>query len=414
MFLLPTFSCGIWLAEDPAARELEEARAFYAGQPEILRPFDYSPVPEGLKDLSAETCGSCHQSFYEEWRISTHARAWLDDAQFQEELNKPEFNGSQGRDTRWMCVNCHTPLENQLERLVTSLENGALDKPVYMKNPHFDEKLQLEAVTCAACHVRDGFVLGPYGAGGAPHPVKKAPELLSVQVCVLCHQANASFPEITLACMFDTGRELAESSYGEKGYTCQMCHMPEVERPLVADGPPRKTRRHWFGGSLIPKHPDFSEEVAALESIFPDGMTARWLSLPEQLVAGRSYEMEVEIANRAAGHLLPTGDPERYIDILVEVVDPAGNVLAERKHRVGTVIQWHPEIVMKEDNRLKPLETRILNLGFVAPEHGPLALRIRADKNRISDENFEYHNLEGRSVQGRRFIDQQTMLPVVR
>jgi hypothetical protein len=247
---------GSWLAPRqptaPAGPTLADARAFYAAQETYLRPIPHSELPEGLPDLRAETCGGCHQAIYEEWQVSTHARAWLDDAQFQEELAKA--TKTPGQDYSWTCVNCHTPLEDQLPRLVAELEGGQIDRPRYVENPHFDPELQLEAITCATCHVRDGVVLGPYGDTPAPHPVRKAPDLLASQVCTQCHQAQAHFPELSLACVFDTGQELARGPYAAEGATCQTCHMPEVHRPLTPGGPERATRRHWFGGSLIPKH----------------------------------------------------------------------------------------------------------------------------------------------------------------
>ena len=54
-----------------------ETRAYYE------RPVVATAVPEGLSDLRAETCGACHEEIYQEWSVSTHRRAWLDDAQFQ-------------------------------------------------------------------------------------------------------------------------------------------------------------------------------------------------------------------------------------------------------------------------------------------------------------------------------------------
>ncbi len=181
---------------------MADAEAFYSGQPELLRPFPVTAVPQGLPDLKASTCGACHAEIYAEWRVSTHARAWEDDAQFMAELHKSTQPDS---DTGWMCVNCHTPVANQLPRLVAGLRNGALNQPIYVDNPAYDAELQLEAITCAACHVRDGVVLGPYGDTAAPHATRRDPTLLTEQVCTQCHQATAHFPELTLACMFNTG-----------------------------------------------------------------------------------------------------------------------------------------------------------------------------------------------------------------
>ncbi len=385
---------------------LQEARAFYAAQPEMLRPMPHSPTPPGLPDLSAASCGICHQEIYAEWKVSTHARAWLDDAQFQEELKKSRKQG-----VDWMCVNCHTPMESQLERLVRGLREGKVEQPIYTPNPNYDPKLQLEAITCATCHVREGTILGPYGDTSAPHPVKKAPELLSVQVCTQCHQAVAHFRRISLACTFDTGNELASGPYAGKKI-CQDCHMPVVERPLMAGFPKRKTRRHWFGGSLIPKKPEYEAEIAPLRAVFPEGLAARWVDPPKQVKAGAGRALVFEAHNAQAGHLLPTGDPERFILLEGSVLDAEGKVLARHEARFGTRYQWSPQVKKLEDTRLKPQERRRFTLKFTAPAKGPLRLRLKASKWRIGKEAFDYHHLEGRYVPGRSIFERVVELPV--
>jgi len=73
---------------------------------------------------------------------------------------------------------------------VTGLIAGDYHRPVEVSNPDFDLMLKEEAITCAVCHVRDGFVIGPYGNTEAPHPVKKDPPILSVQACLSCHNVK--------------------------------------------------------------------------------------------------------------------------------------------------------------------------------------------------------------------------------
>jgi hypothetical protein len=385
---------------NPATADVDRAMVFYASQPRHLRPIPIQEIPRGLPDLRASTCGACHREIYNEWRISTHARAWLDDAQFMEELHKSRKQG-----VDWMCVNCHTPVANQLPRLVAGLTDGQPNRPEYVDNPHYDEVLQLEAITCATCHVRDGYVVGPWGNTNAPHAVRKDPSLLTIDVCTQCHQAQAEFRALSLACVFDTGGEFTRGPYDEAGKTCQSCHMPEVTRPASDLGtPPRKTRRHWFGGSLIPKKPEFAAELKPLESIYPDGLAARWVDLPRALPSGRAT-LTFEGHNKEAGHMLPTGDPERFVLLTGEVLDAAGNVLARREVRYGSRYQWHPEVKKLDDTRLAPDERRRYRLEFEVPAKGPVTLRLVASKWRISQENFDYHQLEGRYVAGRTFID---------
>jgi hypothetical protein len=394
------------------AADLAAAQAFYRSQPRYLRPFPYTKPPFPVVDLRAETCGRCHQAIYKEWKVSTHARAWTDDAQFMAELHKSQKSG---KDVAWMCINCHTPLVNQLEKLVVGLKDGRLDRPIYVDNPTYDKELQKDAITCAVCHVRDGVVLGPYGttAATAPHRVRKAPELLSSQVCLRCHQARARFPELTLACVFNTGKELAASVYGKQGRTCQSCHMPVVHRSLTNLGTvKRKTRRHWFGGSLIPKKPEFEAELAPLRKVYKDGLALRWVGLPSALAAGQGAVVTAELENAEAGHMLPTGDPERFLRITLSA-HAGGKTLAERKLRIGSVYKWYPKIELVKDNRLAPKERRKEQLRFTVPSGATkVTLRLKASKHRISEKNLAYHKLQGKYVGGRVFHRSARVLPI--
>ena len=376
-----------------------QAQAFYAAQPPYLRPIQSSAVPAGLTDVRASTCGACHAAIYEEWKVSTHARAWLDDAQFQAELRKPMKDGA---DVTWMCVNCHTPMTDQLPRLVVGLTDGRKDSPIYADNPGFDAALQLEAITCATCHVRDGVVLGPWGDTAAPHPVQRSEALLGVEMCTPCHQAEATFPELTLACTFTTGEEYAAGPYPAEGKTCPSCHMPEVTRPITRLGTPaRPSRRHWFGGSLIPKKPEYEAEVAAIREHYVDGLELSW-------GPGAAGAVEVRYTNAQAGHLLPTGDPERFLLIELEALSADGRVLTAETARVGTTYRWWPDIEKLGDNRMTPRETRSLSL---IPPEGTTRVRARASKHRISPEAFAHHELEGKYVAGRTFAELVRDLP---
>ncbi len=390
---------GLIFACKPAPNPARDAWTFYSAQPRYLQPLPLTRPPPGFTDISAATCGACHQEIYQEWQISTHARAWLDDAQFMEELAKSEKNG-----VAWMCMNCHTPLMNQLPQWVVGLKNNQVDQPIFVNNPDYDLALQKEAITCATCHLRDGVVLGPYGDTVAPHPVKKAPELLSPAVCIQCHQAQARFEAQQLICVFNTGDEHAQSPQAAAGKICQDCHMPTVERPLWPGGQPRRTRRHWFGGSLIPKKPEYTAQMQALRVHYPPGLAVKVAPLPDRVKSGQSVALVVTVQNAEAGHYLPTGDPERFILVDLRVEDELGKLLSQRTEKIGIVYQWHPEVKKISDNRLAPLEERTYQLSFT-PTAGPLTLRVEASRWRLSEENFQYHHLQGRSVPGQVFFE---------
>ena len=88
-------------------------------------------IPEGLVSLKAKDCGTCHQEIYKEWKISTHAVA----------LQDPQFQAEMAKDNIYACLNCHIPLQNQQEFIVTGLINGDHKTPVRIPNPEFDNFL---------------------------------------------------------------------------------------------------------------------------------------------------------------------------------------------------------------------------------------------------------------------------------
>ncbi len=412
------------------------AKEFYASRPYYQQPLGHTEVPEGLPNLRAETCGACHQAIYREWKVSTHHRAWSD-PQFQAELKKSRGGhgggdgGGERDDVGWMCVNCHTPLINQQERLVVELADDNIGKPTYVDNPDFSPKLKEEGITCAGCHVRDGTVYGPWGDTDAPHPTAKDPDLRSEQNCVRCHQAEAQWPSRNLACFFTTGQEWESSKYSEQDRHCQSCHMPKVERRLVAgsETPKRTTRRHWFGGSLVPKRPEYRDEIEPLHEVYGNGAKIEVLpgaAPPEAKAepsgdagaddrrpgllepgdcpseADRCEYVRIRVTNAYAGHRLPTGDPERHIDIRGEVGGEDGEPVAAVEQRIGSKYEWWPEIVLQYDNRLDPGEHLDVRLAVPASEL-PAKLSVVADKYRMYPEAYEHHDLEGKYVRGREF-----------
>ncbi len=419
--------------EAPRDAVVGRAMSFYETRASYEQPVVATVVPKGLADLRADTCGACHEEIYQEWSVSTHRRAWLDDAQFQKELAKSRGADDPMRgDVSWLCVNCHTPVVAQLEKLVVGLTDGRIDRPKYRINPTFDEVLQRDAVTCATCHVRDGIVYGPYGDTQAPHPVAKDESLLKVDVCTRCHQAERLYTSENLGCFFSTGREWAASSYAETGQTCQSCHMPEVERKLASafDTPVRKTRRHWFGGSLIPKKPEYEAEIAPLREVYGNGLTITTqavtaelralaeetpaLAKQDQALAAKKTrlcrrckgELAVVIANDRAGHYMPSGDPERHVDVEV-VVRRGGNVVGRAWTRLGSRYAWWPEVTLLADTRIPPHQRRVL----IVPVPIGGEVEVIATKARMYEEAFEYHQLEGHYVRAREFFRTTISVP---
>ena len=341
-------------------------------------PIPHQTIPEGLESISAESCGTCHVDHYNEWKTSTHSVA-LQDMQFQEEFKK---------DSIFTCLNCHTPLQNQLEYIVTGYVEGDYKQEVKIPNPDFDPVLQQESITCATCHIRDGQVIGPNETSHATHKTVKRPEILSHQICISCHNASAVINP-TLVCTFETGEEWENSWAHDEEQTCVDCHMPETERSIFQGMPVKKSRFHNFAGSGIPKFPEMEPQELKGLLITESLISAKY-------AAGDSLKATITLKNDQAGHNIPTGDPERYIIISFKLMNPDSSIVAEKQYRIGEVWDWYPEAKKVSDNNLKPKEERELLFAYMLTEPGEYVLQKDVWKYRMSEENAKYHHLLGK------------------
>jgi len=331
-----------------------------------------APIP-GVGGLAAKDCGVCHTAIYQEWQTSSHAWAWRD-AQFQGELDKDLEVG-------WLCLNCHTPVANQQAN--TILESGVLRDPKAAPNPSFDPALQADGIGCLSCHWRPGGIAAPHEDVNAPHPVVHDPSLRQATQCTTCHQAKATL-EDALTCHFNTGEEWEEA---QPGQTCQGCHMPAVTRSVAPGAPPREGGHHtWFGGG-VPKGP-IGPEVQGLWDAWKPGFNLS-LSTPAEAASGAEISIVATISHARAGHLVPTGDPERHL--VVEVIAKAGDVVLQRdRYRIGQRWEWSPVAKKVGDNRLSPGESRDYRLTFEMPET-PVVVTATVTHVRLTEDNLSYH-----------------------
>jgi hypothetical protein len=336
----------------------------------------HQEIPEGLVGIKAQDCGVCHQSHYEEWKLSTHAHAWTD-LQFQAELRKET--------SPFLCINCHIPLQNQQEEIVTGLRGGDIYKPVKEKNPKFDKAFQMEGISCATCHVRDGAIIGSIGSNKAPHKVKKDPLFLNETLCISCHNATAVVtPE--LVCTFETGDEWKASPfYGKKN--CISCHMDTLTRELMPGMGKRTSHRHWFAGSGIPKR-------KGVESKGLSGM-AFYDEVPSKnYKANEPISYQLRLVNEYAGHRLPSGDPERFYLINIAIIDMVtGKEIKKIQERIGETWEWYPVAKKIGDNNMNPGEERYYKLDTNIQQKGKYKITTKVTKNRMDEKTAAYNKL---------------------
>ncbi|MEW6247589.1 MAG: multiheme c-type cytochrome [Nitrospirota bacterium] len=336
---------------------------------DYARAIPYQKVPEGLDSLRAESCGTCHREIYEEWKSSIHAYAYRD----------PFFQAYWKKDRNiWVCLNCHTPLENQQPTLLKDIPRGRVEKAVQEPNTRYDPEYQLEAVTCAACHVRDGVILGPFDDSVAPHPTQFDPNFRTAQVCYRCHNVVSGPVQFYRVGPCGTYAEY-EGKYfmQERGYICQSCHMPEVDRPVADGGPIRRGRRHlWRGGH----DPDMIKRAVAIQ-VKADPPAPR---------PGDRVRFTLTLINAGAGHKIPTGDPDRHFTVEFLVENGARQVLDRRVDTMGRWILWQPAIVEVYDNRLLPLAGRDYTYEYRVPAGSErLTVKTRVRYHILTDGQHE-------------------------
>jgi len=308
--------------------------------PAFELPINTSLAPVMFPTLSAKECAECHREIYDEWRTTIHSQAWTD-PYFQVDW---KFDGEQQ-----ICKNCHIPLDQQQEFLVTGFKDKEKWKPILKPNPEFDEKLQHEGVTCNVCHLHDGKILGVLNSANAPHPVEQLKN--ANQICVRCHVVSGKRwdtffkmpPCGTVAEIKSSHDEPVAETVEEMSIEyiaslqCVECHMPVVERP-VADGKlAKKVRRHlWRGGH----DPDTVKQ----------GLTIHFQQVTNS--ESNNSNFAISLTNTGAAHYLPTGTPDRHLTVHLRALDKEGAVVKETHYTLKRTVMWRPFIVDLWDTRL--------------------------------------------------------------
>lgn len=251
------------------------ALALYAGSlfEQALRPLQSVTPPAQIGSLSAEDCAPCHATIYEQWKTSRHRQSWSNSifaASFQQEPMS------------W-CIYCHAPLPAQVEAL--TLAQG----PGTKRRATVPTPLVAEGITCAVCHIRDGFILSagvPSRAALLAHPARQAAQLARAEFCGGCHQFNVPYDDpplrYTAEPMQDTLSEWQRAAASEQGQRCQDCHMPRGSHAF-----PGAHNREFLRAAIS----------ARVERLTDGGIAVR-------------------LRAQGVGHNVPTGDPFRRLRLL--------------------------------------------------------------------------------------------------
>ena len=317
--------------------------------------------------LDPEACGSCHPKQYTDWKESFHSKAmgpgpWGQIVELSR--NSPE--------EAILCMTCHAPLGEQIPWLTA---NAVAQDKGYAKNPAYDPKLQLQGITCAACHVRQHQRFGPpkaegtaaptYPAGIANHGgVERTPYFEKAEFCRDCHQFD---PENTALVngkpLQDTYREWLSSIWGKGEASCQECHMPH--------------RRHLWKGihdaEWVKGAVRFAAEIR------------QELSGPK-----KTLEINVDLINAAVGHKFPTYITPKVF-VRAALLDIGGKILpgTQQERVIGWDVRFE-DGQWKEyfDTRIAPGEKFQASFSWSPPSQ---ARKIRAWVEVHPDHFYHHH-----------------------
>ncbi|MGE8722575.1 multiheme c-type cytochrome [Leptospira terpstrae] len=341
------------------------------------KPIENLPNLKGVGAPTAKNCGSCHTEIYEEWTRSTHANA-LSDIQFQSELAKPSS-------PKWICLNCHIPVQNQRETIITGLKNGDYFRPVEIPNPNFNPEMKTEGVTCATCHVRvdsetkESYVIGALGGTSPPHPIKIDRKQL-LNRCNDCHNETYKLNE-SLVCSFQTGTELRATNSNQ---SCSSCHQKEVLRSLVKPSlhkPIRKSHKHGFIGGGVPKTFDLYPDQIRLG--YQPGIVLTDLKV-------KNNRIEVLLSNTKADHHVTTGDPERFYRLVLVGLDKKGKEIFKTETKIGQEWVWSPVAKKVSDQRIPSGKSFVWEVEQKNSELPIVSYQFQAVHVRLKDITSDY------------------------
>jgi hypothetical protein len=289
-------------------------------------PEDWTEVEASLDPTQ---CGVCHPAELADWEGSWHAMG-MGPGMMGQLSDSPSANMVES------CQRCHAPNAEQYPEL-----DGA-------ENPHFDESLRAQGLTCAGCHVRDWTRYGPPSDSPAPAPepvegeedteVPRQPHDGFVGnavyddsiFCESCHDFRGDQKMLNDKYLQETYGEWRRTQYAEDGITCQSCHMPEG-------------RHVWLGvhdKELVQGGMAVEAELEALGTGFMEPIMAN-----------------LTVTNTGVGHRMPTYTTPRIV-LIMEQTNAAGEPIEGTRQEGYIGRDVSPDLSTENyDTRLMPEES---------------------------------------------------------
>ena len=325
---------------------------------------------------SARACGECHKQEFMEWVTSMHAVSDSDqiyDTSVLQNTLSSKAAGAHGLEKGRWCESCHNPL-------------GTLSGQVTPASSVPDVETMEEGTSCIVCHT--AVHAEPLAGNGAltikmnqmfrhasPALIMAAPSRHAKDMqarrdaplmgsSALCGACHTEIRPTTVAGQEpmnfqDTYDEWRRSPWAEKGVQCQDCHMARDPAATVAalkrgEKAPRGVSHRIAGNNYLLANPDLPGNLmGTLRGGAPTGVNKMYsreeyeteqrrthqqivallreaaeIQLENSVDRSNKPTLAVTVANRGAGHALPTGPlDQRYMWLEVEVSDSNGRTV---------------------------------------------------------------------------------------
>ncbi len=357
------------------------------GKSEAPKKHDAAPVPVAKTDAVQESvvvdaavrpkkafvhgsarCGECHEKMFDEWKPSSHAHA----------ATSPLYLAARKNAGNEDCGDrCHTPL-------VASLGDA--------------DPVASEGITCDVCHTLRDPKPSPKGGEfrlAIDDMVKYGPrcdledhyfhrmgcskEHTTAEICGGCHWwERKGIP------VFTEYKDFIDGDDSKKDVVCQDCHMPG-EKAEVANGSPVRTDVPHHG--LLGIASDLRGRAVAVEvTVKPTTERTEWNRF-DRFDGNQAEGIEVFVAvtNTTAAHYIPSGLPERRIEVRARVVDAKnapenlGHAWSLGRHLAddrGHFAPFWRATQVKEDTRIAPGATWKDSWASGAPASGKVIVEV--------------------------------------
>ena len=249
---------------------------------------EYTTIDEVAKAYSDQSCKTCHEKMYQEWKESFHSQSIIHSLPgmkgFVTVGIKKEWNREVTKADLMKCFHCHAPqLYDASESLVKEIADmvvTAVDEKDTEKKEAARKELAKLNVNCVICHntvvhrpstgwlgkAEKDTMYGPRKVS-APHKTLQSTMIQSPVFCGQCHGVYNPPDNEILMCntLYDSYLNAYIPHGGQK--TCQDCHMKEKERghrfpgayvaDMVKDGLEFEAEatgyKHLMGNKWVPK-----------------------------------------------------------------------------------------------------------------------------------------------------------------